>query len=125
LAQAKTDWSAIAALPNAQEVPLAKRFESMLGCLASGTAPAPELLESNALRAAEIAMALEYLSGRESPENLKAERMQYQVQRLSSKLSQGSLETAAEEIARLHSEWLALGPLTSASRLAVSARINA
>jgi DNA repair protein SbcC/Rad50 len=125
LAQAKSDWSAIAALPNAQEVPLAKRFDSMLSSLESGSAPAAELLERNAARGAEIAMALEYLSGRESPESLKAERMQYQVQRLSSKLSQGSAETAAEEIARLHSEWLALGPLTSAARSVLTARISA
>jgi DNA repair protein SbcC/Rad50 len=119
----RTRWDALGALPNAQEAPLSKRFEATLAGAESALAPDNTLLESNAARAAALAMALEYLTGRESPDALKAERMQYQVQRLSTKLSQGSSESAAVEIARLGNEWLALGPLSPQARAEFGARI--
>ncbi len=122
-AGSRASWAGLGLLPAAQEAPLRKRFEATLAGAQSALAPDNALLESNATQAAAIAMALEYLTGRESPEPLKAERMQYQVQRLSTKLSQGSSETAAVEIARLSNEWLALGPLSTQARVELSARI--
>ena len=117
-------WDAMSTLPAAQESLLRKRFEATLASAQSGAAPDATVLEQNATRADAIAMALEYLTGRESPDALKAQRMQYQVQRLSTKLSQGSSESAAAEIARLSSEWLALGPLAPAARAVLTARIT-
>lgn len=124
LGEIRTRWDALAALPAAQQSALAKRFESTFTSAQSGVAPDQAVLDQNASRAAAIAMALEYLTGRESPEALKAQRMQYQVQRLSTKLSQGSSETAEAEIARLSSEWLALGPLATDVRAEMSARFS-
>ena len=124
LGEIRTRWDALATLPVAQESALVKRFEATFASAQSGGAPDPAVLEQNANRASAIAMALEYLTGRESPEALKAQRMQYQVQRLSTKLSQGSSETAEAEIARLSSEWLALGPLATDVRAELSARIS-
>ena len=117
-------WGALATLPATQEASLRKRFEATLASAQSGAAPDATVLEQNATRADAIAMALEYLTGRESPDALKAQRMQYQVQRLSTKLSRGNSESAAAEIARLSSEWLALGPLAPAARVVLSARIS-
>ena len=117
-------WDALGTLSAAQESLLRKRFEATLASAQSGAAPDATVLEQNATRADAIAMALEYLTGRESPDALKAQRMQYQVQRLSTKLSQGSSESAAAEIARLSSEWLALGPLAPAARAVLTARIT-
>lgn len=124
LGEIRTRWEALATLPAAQESALVKRFESTFASAQSGGAPDQAVLAQNASRAAAIAMALEYLTGRESPEALKAQRMQYQVQRLSDKLNQGSTEPAEAEIARLSSEWLALGPLATAARADLSARIS-
>ncbi len=117
-------WDALASLPAAQESALSRRFEATLASAQSGAVADAAQLEQNAGQAAAIAMALEYLTGRESPAALKAQRMQYQVQRLSTKLSQGSSESAEAEIARLSSEWLALGPLASDVRAVLSARIG-
>jgi len=116
-------WDALGTLPAALESPLSKRMEATLAGAQSGIAADPALVEQNAIRAAAIAMAMEYLTGRESPDTLKAQRMQYQVQRLSAKLTQGNSESAEAEISRLHSEWLALGPLSVAARAELSARI--
>ena len=117
-------WDSLGTLPTAQEASLSKRFEATFASAQSGAVADAAVLEQNAARAAAIAMALEYLTGRESPEALKAQRMQYQVQRLSTKLSQGSSETADAEIARLSSEWLALGPLVPEVRAELTARIT-
>ena len=117
-------WNALGSLPAAQESSLSKRFEATLASAQSGAVADATVLEQNASRAAAIAMALEYLTGRESPDALKAQRMQYQVQRLSAKLNQGSPESAEAEIARLSGEWLALGPLAPAARAELTARIT-
>lgn len=117
-------WDALGTLPAALESPLLKRFEATFASAQSGVPADAATLAQNASRAAAIAMALEYLIGRESPAALKAERMQYQVQRLSAKLSQGSSESREAEIARLRSEWLALGPLAPDARAEISARIG-
>jgi len=124
LGEIRARWDALGALPAAQESPLVKRFEATVASVQGGVAPDQALLEQNASRAAEIAMALEYLAGRESPQALKAQRMQYQVQRLSTKLKQGNSESSDAEIARLNSEWLALGPLATDVRAEMSARIG-
>ena len=120
----RTRWDALGTLPAALESPLLKRFEATFASAQSGVPADAATLAQNASRAAAIAMALEYLIGRESPAALKAERMQYQVQRLSTKLSQGSSESQEAEIARLRSEWLALGPLAPDARAEISARIG-
>ena len=120
----RTRWDALGALPAALESPLLKRFEATFVSAQSGVPVDAATLAQNASRAAAIAMALEYLAGRESPAALKAERMQYQVQRLSAKLSQGSSESSEAEIARLRSEWLTLGPLAPDARAEMSARIG-
>ncbi len=117
-------WDALGTLPAIQESPLSKRFEATFASAQSGVSADAATLEENANRAAAIAMALEYLTGRESPEALKAQRMQYQVQRLSEKLKLGSSESSDAEIARLRSEWLALGPLAPTMRAELSARIS-
>ena len=117
-------WDALGTLPAAQESSLSKRFVATFASAQSGAVADTAVLEQNASRAADIAMALEYLTGRESPTALKAQRMQYQVQRLSTKLSQGSSESAEAEIARLGSEWLALGPLAAVVRAELTARIS-
>ena len=122
--EVRARWDALGTLPAAQESSLSKRFEATFASAQSGAVANVAELEQNASRAAAIAMALEYLTGRESPEALKAQRMQYQVQRLSAKLSQGSPESAEAEMARLSSEWLALGPLTPALRAELTARIT-
>jgi DNA repair protein SbcC/Rad50 len=111
-------------LPTNVEQALAKRLENMLMGIAAQSRPDEALLEKNAERGAEIAMALEYLSGRESPADLKAARMQYQVRRLGEKMQGGNAETAEQEIRRLGNEWLQLGPLSANDRAALSARIQ-
>ena len=120
----QTRWDALGTLPAALESPLLKRFEATFASAQSGVPADAATLAQNASRAAAIAMTLEYLTGRESPEALKTERMQYQVQRLSAKLNQGSSESTDAEIARLRSEWLALGPLAPDVRAEISARIG-
>lgn len=120
----KARFDALAPLPSAQETPLRKRLQRALDGISSKAAVDPVLLAQNVQNGEQIAMALEYLQGRESPEALKSERMQYQVGRLSSKLSQGSQETAQEEIARLQMQWLALGPLPEADRTRLQSRIQ-
>lgn len=117
-------FDALGTLPSGQETPLRARLQRALDGISNKSAIDSGLLAQNVQTGEQIAMALEYLQGRESPEALKAERMQYQVGRLSTKLSQGSSETAAQEIARLQAQWLALGPLTEAERAILQARIQ-
>lgn len=121
----KARFEALSALPSAQEAPLRARLQRALDGLSNKSPIDASLLMQNVQAGEQIAMALEYLQGRESPEALKSERMQYQVGRLSTKLSQGSTETAAQEIARLQTQWLALGPLPELERAKLQARIQA
>jgi DNA repair protein SbcC/Rad50 len=116
-------WSALPSLPTAKEQPLAQRFATACSALTDATPVNADTLANNAKIGAELALALEYLSARESPTALKTERMQYQVQRLSTKLSQGAGESAADEIARLTSDWLALGPLSASDRAELTRRV--
>jgi DNA repair protein SbcC/Rad50 len=120
---ARARFTELGKLPNNIEQPLAERLATILAGIESHAAPNDSTLQLNAKRGAEIAMALEYLSGRESPEPLKAQRMQYQVQRLGEKMKGGTGESAADEMHRLRNEWLQLGPLATADREALSARI--
>jgi hypothetical protein len=120
----QAQWDASEKLSKEWEAALAARFQRAIVGAQSGQAPAAELLLSNAERAQALAMTLEYLNGRESPAELKAERMQFQVQRLSLKMQSGSPESSAQESARLRNEWLALGPLANDLRAALTSRIH-
>ncbi len=116
-------FSALAKLAPADEKAINERFERAAAGCQSAELPNDALLESNAQLAGRLAMTFEYLSGKASPEALKAERMQYQVQRLGEKLSSGA-KSAASELQQIQLQWLALGPLRSADRAAIAARMS-
>ncbi len=110
---------------NTRHKVLQARFDRAVNAIAAQNPPDFELLAQNERDADALALALEYLQSRESPEANKAERMQYQIMRLNQKLSQSQLESPEQEIARLHQQWRALGPLRPEIRASLMGRIGA
>jgi DNA repair protein SbcC/Rad50 len=115
-------WSGLTKLAAADEKAITERFERAISGCQNTALPDDSLLDHNAKLAGQLAMAFEYLSGKPSPEALKAERMQYQVQRLGEKLSSGA-KSASSELQQIQLQWLALGPLRSVDRTAIAARM--
>ena len=103
---------------------LQARFDRALAGIAAQHPPELELLAQNEREAEELALALEYLQSRETPEAFKAERMQYQIMRLNQKHKESQLETPAQEIGRLQQRWRALGPLRPEIRSHLLLRIE-
>ena len=109
---------------NARHKALQARFGRALAGIAAQSPPELTLLAQIEREAESLALALEYLQSRESPDAFKAERMQYQIMRLNQKLSQGQPETSAQEISRLQQQWRALGPLRPEIRSHLQLRIE-
>ena len=109
---------------NVRHKSLHARFDRAVAGIGVQHPPELTLLAQNEREAEALALALEYLQSRESPEAFKAERMQYQIMRLNQKLSQSQLETPAQEISRLQQQWRALGPLRPEIRSQLQLRIE-
>ena len=82
--------------------------------------------QQNLSIAEDLLIRLEFLAGIESPARFQAQRMDYQVKRLSERMS--GAEPAAgteEELAELERRWRSLGPVEPAALTDLNARYNA
>lgn len=111
-------WAA-QALPEAELLPLLDaRFERIL----AGESTDPATQASHQSAAERIALQLEYIDGRPSPDAFQNERKALQMQRLAARL--GGTEKAAErERAELLAQYLAIGPFAAEARAQTDARV--
>ena len=81
-------------------------------------------LESQAQAARKLLLEYEFLAGVESPPGDRQSRLNLQVEKLSARMSSGQSRSPAEERAALDLRWWATGPLATAEREALSARLE-
>jgi hypothetical protein len=116
---------ASAAVSNAP-APLRARIARTLGWADALPDPAQlETLAGSALDTAhELALRAEAARGAESPAEFKDQRRAWQLRRLAERMSGGAAPDPARDKRELLEAWLGCGPLPSAARDAIAARIE-
>ncbi len=107
---AKEKWSALAGELSEAVEGLEQRFQKALDAYSAGDTPDGE--EEQALtQALNLCIRMEFIGGVESPGDYQSQRMDYQVKRLSDRMSGGSKKRGREEYQEIWTGWLTNGPL--------------
>ena len=100
--------------------PLAERWQAAL----EGDAPSDDEIQAQVEAGRQICIELEFLSGVESPAEFQQQRMDYQVSRLSRRMSGEQTMKPREEADVLEQRWYACGPLPPDEAEALTGRFH-